>query len=175
MTATQEAAAKENEKVKAALLGEAEMIYGYAEDENGVMQLTASGPIFCAKYAANATKLGFDGMKSLILPSTAEGVITCQSSWTFTGASNWGDGNNALVDLDGDGMATDKVMDGYVANPTSVWALVGDKLVKYSASTHTADQRMSPNYNLKAVQMYAEANCGILVDNYYLVVGNPYN
>ena len=151
---------------------EAEMLYAYAEDENGVMQLLASAPLYCAKYAANAGKLGFDGMKSLILPSTAEGVITCSSSWTFTGSSNWGDGNNALVDLDGDGVATDKVMDGYVDNPTSVWALVGDTLVKYKDNN---GPRMSPNYNLQAVQMYAEANCGILVDNYYLVVGNPYN
>ena len=154
---------------------DAEMIYGYAEDENGVMQLTASGPLFCAKYAANAAKLGFDGMKSLILPSTAEGVISFSNGWTFTGSSNWGDGDNALVDLDGDGEATDKVMDGYVNNPTSYWALVDGKLTAFSASKHTADQRVSPNYNLKAVQMYAETNCGLLVDNYYLVVGNPYN
>ena len=136
------------------------------------MQLIDSASIYCAKYAANAGKLGFDGMKSLILPSTAEGVITCQSGWTFTGAGNWGDGNNALVDLDGDGEATDKVMDGYVENDKSYWALVNDKLVQYKNDN---GPKMSPNYNLKAVQMYAEANCGILIDNYYLLVGNPYN
>ncbi len=151
---------------------DAEMLYGYAEDENGVMILMQSAPLYCAKYAENAAKLGFDGMKSLILPSTAEGIISFNNGWTFTGSSNWGDGNNALVDLDGDGEATDKVMDGYVDNPTSYWALVGDKLVQYKNDN---GPRMSPNYDLKAVQMYAEDNCGILIDNYYLVVGNPYN
>lgn len=150
---------------------DAEMIYAYVEDDNGVMQLTKSAPIFCAKYAANAGKLGFDGMKSLVLPSTAEGVIAAQSGWTFTGSSNWGSGDSALVDLDGDGNATDKVLEGYVPNDNSYWALVNDKLVQFKNNN---GPKMSPNYNLKAVQMYAEANCGILIDNYYLMVGNPY-
>ena len=153
---------------------DAEMVYGYVE-EDGVMKLKQSAPIYCAKYADNKDKYGFDGMKSLIMPSTLTDVLGFSNGWTFTGSSNWGDGNNALVDLDGDGEATDKVMDGYVANPTSYWALVNGNLTAFSASKHSADQRMSPNYNLKAVQMYAEANCGILIDNYYLVVGNPYN
>ena len=155
----------------------------YAEDESGNLYAAVDkAPIFhnsdFSKYY-NDGKYDLVSFENLFKGNFGAGVSTNSkylhaSSFTWTGATNWGDGDNALVDLDGDGVATDKVMNGYVQNANSAWALVDGALVKYDATKHTADQRYSPNYNVEAVRMYAEANCGVLLDDLKLTIGNVY-
>ena len=154
----------------------------YAEDESGNLYAAVDkAPIF---HNSNFSKYYNDGeynlgsFENLFKGENFGGEVGTtkkhSSSFTWTGATNWGDGDNALVDLDGDGVATDKVLDGYVQNANSAWALVDGKLVKYDATKHTEDQRYSPNYNVEAVRMYAEANCGVLLDDLKLTIGNVY-
>ena len=154
----------------------------YAEDESGNFYAAVDkAPIIhnsdFSKYY-NDGKYDLGSFENFFKGSFGAGVNNTTkkhaSSFTWTGGTNWGSGDSALVDLDGDGVATDKVMDGYVQNATSAWALVDGKLVKYDATKHTADQRYSPNYNVKAVQKYAEANCGVLLDDLKLTIGNVY-
>ena len=151
----------------------------YAEDEDGNRYAAVDSETiihksdFSAYYNNESYKLG--SFENFFKGSFGEGVKSgYASSFTWTGASNWGSGDNALVDLDGDGVATDKVLDGYVQNANSAWVLIDGALVKYDATKHTADQRYSPNYNVEAVQMYAEANCGVLLDDLRLTIGNVY-
>ena len=80
-----------------------------------------------------------------------------------------------MYDGDGDGTPEEHpVLKGYVQNAKSYWALVDGKLVQYKDGTHTADQRVSPNYDLEAVRIYAEANCGVLLDELKITIGNVY-
>ena len=151
----------------------------YAEDENGNLYAAVDSERIIPKtdyskyYNSEDYKLvSFENLFKGNFGNEVDSDFT--SSFTWTGSSNWGSGDNALVDLDGDGVATDKVLNGYVQNEKSAWALVDGKLVKYDATKHTADQRYSPNYNTKAVQMYAEANCGVLLDDLKLTIGNVY-
>ena len=86
-----------------------------------------------------------------------------------------GNGDKATVmdDRDGDGTPEEyPVLKGYIQNEKSYWALVDGKLVQYNSSKHTADQRVSPNYDLEAVRIYAEANCGVLLDELKITIGN---
>ena len=151
----------------------------YAEDENGNLYAAVDSERIIPK-ADYSKYYNSEDYKLVSFENLFKGGFGNEvdsdyaSSFTWTGASNWGSGDNALVDLDGDGVATDKVLEGYVPNAKSAWALVDGALVKYDDTKHTADQRYSPNYNVKAVQMYAEANCGVLLDDLKLTIGNVY-
>ena len=154
----------------------------YAEDANGELY-NVTGAI-AIKHANTITKYFNDGKYNLgsfenfFLGNFGSGVKSnFESSFTWTGSSNWGNGDKATVmdDRDGDGTPEEyPVLKGYVQNSSSYWALVDGKLVQYKDGTHTADQRYSPNYDLEAVRIYAEANCGVLLDDLKITLGNVY-
>jgi len=156
----------------------------YAEDESGNLYAAVDkAPIFhnsdfSTYYNSESYKLV--SFENFFKGSFGTGVKSnFASSFTWTGATNWGSGDTAVVQYDGadeDDIPEDHpVMNGYVQNPTSYWALVDGELVQYDSTKHTADQRYSPNYDVKAVQMYAEANCGVLLDDLKLTIGNVYD
>lgn len=148
----------------------------YAEDENGNLYAAVDSERIIPK-ADYSQYYNSEDYKLVSFENLFKGGFGNEvdsdyaSSFTWTGGSNWGSGDSALVDLDGDGVATDKVLNGYVENAKSYWALVDGKLVQYKNDN---GPRMSPNYNVKAVQMYAEANCGVLLDDLKLTIGNVY-
>ena len=154
----------------------------YAEDASG--NLYKATDDIAIKHANTITQYYNDGKYNLgsfenfFLGNFGSATKSnFESSFTWTGASNWGNGDSATVMYDGDGDGTPEehpVLKGYVQNEKSYWALVDGKLVQYSSSKHTADQRVSPEYDLEAVRIYAEANCGVLLDELKITIGNVY-
>ena len=151
----------------------------YAEDENGELyKATDSISIYFADTYTQYYKDGtynLGSYENIFTTANFGSNVKYEASFTWTGASNWGNGDKATVmdDRDGDGTPEEyPVLKGYVQNEKSYWALVDGKLVQYNSSKHTADQRVSPNYDLEAVRIYAEANCGVLLDELKITIGN---
>ena len=129
--------------------------YGYAEDENGVMQPTCQTPLLLSSTFANRQA------KYLSDPEAYPGLACYENIYTFFTASpkalepTWVFGNGADVQesLEGASIEIDGVMTPLVSGLDDA----GKKI-----------------FNMEAVQAYAEQNYSFLLDDFNLVMGFAY-